>query len=82
MKVIGIRQLREATTEYIAESQDDRVIITRHGKPVAVLTGVEGADLEDVLTGSDPEIAARIQRQRKRKRRTLSHAVFWKRAGL
>ena len=82
MKIIGIKQLRAAAAEYIAESQDDRVIITRHGKPVAVLTGVEGADLEEVLTGSDPEIAVRIQGQRKRKRRTLSHSAFWKRSGV
>jgi antitoxin (DNA-binding transcriptional repressor) of toxin-antitoxin stability system len=80
--IVGARALHQETAECLEACQDDRIVITRHGKPIAILSGVAGQDLEEVLTGSDPEIAERLQRQRSRPDRTLSHREFWKRLGV
>ncbi len=48
-------QIEKATLEScIAEAQQDRVVLTRNGAPVAMIVGVGGLDEEQVqLSGSD-----------------------------
>ncbi len=48
-------QIEKATLEScIAEAQQDRVVLTRNGAPVAMIVGVGGLDEEHVqLSGSD-----------------------------
>ena len=46
--------------------------MTRHGKPVAVLSGVEGMDVEDVLLGQDRAFAKHIQTRRRSKKPLLT----------
>jgi len=48
-------QIEKATLDScIAEAQQDRVVITRNGAPVAMIVGVGGLDEEHVqLSGSD-----------------------------
>jgi prevent-host-death family protein len=55
MKVFSVRDAKASLSNAIAESQEQRVVITRHGKPVCVLVGCEGYSIEDVLTATDPE---------------------------
>ena len=47
------------------EAQEDRVVITRRGKPTAVLIGVEGEDWETVILETDPNFWRMIQERRK-----------------
>ncbi|HEX9641819.1 MAG TPA: type II toxin-antitoxin system prevent-host-death family antitoxin [Candidatus Krumholzibacteria bacterium] len=82
MKIIGMRKLSEEPASCIDESQHDRVIITRHGKAVAVLTGVEGLDLEEVLVASDPDIAERFESARARRAPTRTSAEVRRRLGI
>ena len=50
MTIIGVEQ---ATLEACLEkSQRERVILTRNGKPVALLVNVEGLDAEQIELGS------------------------------
>lgn len=48
----------------VEESQIDRVVITKHGKPTAVLVGVEGDDWEDVVLQTDPTFWKLIRSRR------------------
>lgn len=64
MKLVAMHEVKAKLSEYVAESQKDRVLITSHGKPVAIVIGVEGEDLEDLLTRSDPEFWQMIERVR------------------
>ena len=49
MKTVNARDLQKKIKECVDMSQQDQVVITRHGKPAAVMVGVEGKDWEDVV---------------------------------
>jgi len=50
MKTVGLEQ---ATLDVcIEEAQHDRIVITRAGRPVAMVIGVEGIDEEQLELGS------------------------------
>jgi antitoxin (DNA-binding transcriptional repressor) of toxin-antitoxin stability system len=61
-------------------AQADRVIITRHGKPAAVLVGVEGDEWEDVLLQTDPTFWKLVRARRKQP--TISLGQLKQRLGL
>lgn len=67
MKTVNVRELQKRIKEYIGVSQKDRVVLTRHGKPSAVLVGVEGADWETVVLETNAEFWGLIQKRRKQK---------------
>jgi prevent-host-death family protein len=48
IKTVNARDLQKRINECVDISQQDKVVITRHGKPAAVLVGVEGKDWADV----------------------------------
>lgn len=50
MKVMNLERVTLDTC--IRESQSERVVITREGKPVALIVGVEGLDKEQVELGT------------------------------
>ncbi|TAK09777.1 type II toxin-antitoxin system Phd/YefM family antitoxin [bacterium] len=51
--------------ECVDASQGDRVVVTRRGRPAAVLVGVEGNDWEDLVLQSSPAFWKLIQERRK-----------------
>jgi prevent-host-death family protein len=58
--------LEEATLDNcVNEAQHERVIITRNGKPVALIVGVEGMDEEQLLLGSSDKFWQFINERRK-----------------
>jgi len=68
MKFITVREAKAPLSNTIADSQQQRVVITKHGKPVCILYGCEGYEIEDVLTAADPEFWKRIEERRIRGR--------------
>jgi len=65
MKTVSIRDLQKKVKDCVDESQQDRVIITRYGKPTAVLVGVEGQDWENVILETNPAFWKLIRNRRK-----------------
>ena len=65
MKTVPVRDLQKRVKACIDEAQDDRVVITRRGKPAALLVGVEGKDWETVILETDPTFWKLIQQRRK-----------------
>jgi prevent-host-death family protein len=53
MKMIGLRDAKQALSECVDAAQRESIIITRHGKPAALLVGVQSDDLETVLLKAD-----------------------------
>jgi hypothetical protein len=51
----------------VAEAQQERVILTRNGHPVALLMGVDGLDEEQIDLCSDPEFWKLIEESRRQK---------------
>jgi len=70
MKTVTVRDLQKKVKECVDLSQDDQVVITRHGKPAAVLVGVEGRDWEDLVLQTSPDFWTLIEDRRKQ--RTVS----------
>lgn len=73
MKFITVREAKATLSGTIAESQEQRVVITRHGKPACILIGCEGYKIEDVLIAADPSFWKMLE-ERRRKGSTLSLA--------
>ena len=65
MKTVPVRDLQKKLKRCIDEAQEGRVVITRRGKPAALLVGVEGKDWETVILETDPTFWKLIQQRRK-----------------
>jgi prevent-host-death family protein len=62
-------ELSEATgslSEYARRARKGPVVVTRHGKPVALLRLLTEDEWEDFAVGSDPRFIAMIERSRAR----------------
>ena len=65
MKVLAMRDAKTGLSATLDEAQRERVLITRNGKPSAIVIGVEGRDFEDVLLMSNPKFWEMIEASRK-----------------
>ena len=65
MKAVTARDLQKKVKECVDTAQEERVVITRRGRPAAVLVGVEGKDWEDVVLQSSTAFWKLIEERRK-----------------
>jgi len=87
MKTIAVRDLQKRIRESMELSQKEGVVVTRHGRPAAVLIGVEGQDWEDLVFQTSADFWKMIERRRKQKtiplaevrRRLASRHRRWRR---
>ena len=77
MKTISVRDLQKKIRESMEESQKDRLVVTRNGKPAALLIGVEGQDWESVVRQTSASFWKLVEKRRKEK--TISLAEMKKR---
>jgi prevent-host-death family protein len=73
MKFVGVREAQAQLSGLVAQSQKERIVLTRHGQPIAVLTGVAGKDLEAVLLAQDPEFRKLVEERRRSQGELVSH---------
>ena len=64
MKTISVRDLQKNIKDVVDSAQRDRVVVTRHGAPAAVLLGVE-ARTGKVLLETSPAFWDLIEARRK-----------------
>lgn len=67
MKSVPLREVKQQLSEYVATAQKERILITKHGRPAALIWGVEGSDVEDVLYMTDPSFWSLIRKRRLQK---------------
>lgn len=72
MKLIGLKEAKAHLSEFVDAAQRDRVLITRRGQPAALVIGVEGQDLEQIILGSSLEFWKMIDERRKKNPPTLT----------
>ena len=65
MTTVSVRDLQKRVKECVDDAQKDRVVITRRGKPAAVLVGVEGQGWDAVILERDPTFWKLIRSRRK-----------------
>jgi prevent-host-death family protein len=59
-----VRDLQKSVKKAVDSAQEDRVVVTRHGQPAAVLVGVEGQDWETVVLETSSELWKLIEERR------------------
>ena len=72
MKTISVRDLQKQIRSVVETAQDDQVVITRNGQPVAVMVGVGGADWETVAVETSRSFWKEIARRRGQKTISLT----------
>ena len=80
MKTVTVRDLQKKVKECVDIAQKDRVVVTRHGKPAALLVGVEGSDWETVVLQADPAFWKLIRARRRQP--TISSSQLRRRLGM
>ena len=81
MKVASVAQVKADFGVYLKASERGPVVVTRSGKPVAVLLRARSEeDLERLLMGHSPKLQAILQAARRRFRSGagIPHETFWK----
>ena len=64
MKVVALREAKQQLSGCVVRAQRERVLITKQGRPAALMIGVEGRDLEDVLIMQNPRFWKMIEGRR------------------
>jgi prevent-host-death family protein len=81
MKIAPLADVKAKLSAYVESSQTEGpVVITRNGKPIAVLIApTDEDDLEDLVLARSPRFLARIEQARRSvtEGKGLSEAEFW-----
>lgn len=81
MKIASVADIKAQLSAYLKESQNGPVIITRNGKPVAVLLAVTDEDeLERLVLAHSPKFQEILGKSRRQIEETggIPHDVFWR----
>jgi prevent-host-death family protein len=68
MKTVEVSKATLPLSDYTKEVKKEPVIITKGGRPVAVLVGIQNADIETVSLSNNPKFIALIERSRARQK--------------
>jgi len=80
MKIASVADIKARLSAYLKETTKRPVVVTRNGKPVAVIVGVQDEDeIERLLMAYSPRLQAILDASRKQIREgdVLSHEEFW-----
>jgi prevent-host-death family protein len=66
MKTVEMAHATRPLADYARDVENEPVIVTDHGRPVAALMPVENADAETVSLSTNPKFLALIERSRRR----------------
>ena len=81
MKIAPLAEVKDHLSAYIDASRKTPIVVTRNGKPVALLTPIlEDQDLDRLLLAHDPKFLGVLDDARARVRagRYLTGDKFWK----
>lgn len=67
-KTIELSKANLPLSDYTKKVKKEPVIITKEGKPVAVLVSISNADIETVSLSNNPKFIALIERSRARQK--------------
>jgi prevent-host-death family protein len=81
MKIASVADVKSQFSSFLKASAAGPIVVTRNGKAVAVILGVQDEDeIERLLMAYSPRLQAILEASRKqiRERDVLSHEEFWK----
>jgi len=53
MVAIGVGEIRDNLTSCLREAQTEPILLMRYGKPIAVIYGVKGKSISEVIREAD-----------------------------
>ena len=68
MKYMGVAEAKAKFSECLQQAQGEPVVILSHGKPMALVVGVDGIGLEQI-TGDDQDLVKLLADRQKSRRR-------------
>jgi len=80
MKIAPIAEIKAHLSAYVKESEKGPIVVTKNGKPVAVLLGItQEEEIERLVLGYSPKFQAILSRGRRqiRKNGGMAHEDFW-----
>lgn len=80
MKIAPVADVKSHFSAYLDECQDGPVVVTRNGRPVAVMVGAaDGEDLDLLILAHTPRFRALLDLAEARIRATggVGHDAFW-----
>ena len=80
MKIAPVAELKAQFSAYLKLSAEGPIVVTRHGKPVAVLLSIEDEDeLERLVLAYTPKFQGILEAAREQIRETggVRHEEFW-----
>jgi prevent-host-death family protein len=80
MKIASVAEIKSRFSAFLKASEAGPVVVTRNGRPVAVIVGVQDEDeIERLLMAYSPRLQAILEESRKQIREgdVLSHEEFW-----
>ena len=80
MKIAPLAEVKAQFSRYIEESEHGPIIVTKNGRPVAVIVGVpDEEDLERLVLAHTPRFRRLLEAAEERVRRTggTKHHDFW-----
>ena len=80
MKTASVAAVKAQLSEYLKESQQGPVVVTRNGKPIAVLLAVtDEEELERLILAHSPKFQAILEKSRRQIEATggIPHDRFW-----
>jgi antitoxin (DNA-binding transcriptional repressor) of toxin-antitoxin stability system len=66
MMRVDLKEATDSLSEYTRKARKEPVVVTRHGKPVALLRSLTQDEWEDFVISTDPRFIAMIERSRVR----------------
>ena len=81
MRIAPVAELKARLSSYIRKSEEGPIIITRNGKPVAVLISVDNEDeLERLVLAYSPKFQEilNVSKQQIRRGEGIHHEELWK----
>jgi prevent-host-death family protein len=80
MRIASVAEVKSQLSAFLKASEGGPVVVTRNGRPVAVIVGVQDEDeIERLLMAYSPHLRAILDRSRKqfREGKWLSESAFW-----
>jgi prevent-host-death family protein len=80
MKIASVAEVKSQFSAFLKASAGGPVVVTRNGRPVAVIVGVQDeGEIERLMMAYSPRLRAILEqsRQQIREGEGLSHEQFW-----
>jgi prevent-host-death family protein len=81
MRIASVAEIKSQFSSFLKAAETGPIVVTRNGRPVAVIVGVQDEDeIERLLMPYSPRLQAILEASRKQIREgdVLSHEDFWK----